>query len=74
MYQNNLFTGTKLLDRVQKVAKAKYGAAYEDIGLITVHADSNKQPYFIINDSEMDKIGTVSRAEIKRAMQIGKID
>jgi phage-related protein len=66
MYQNNLFTGTSLLDRVQKVASQKYGTVYEDIGLITVHADDEGRPYFIVNDNEMDKIGTVTRAEIKQ--------
>jgi hypothetical protein len=74
MYQNNLFTGTKLLDRVQKVAAQKFGTRYEDIGLVTVHGDDQGRPYFILNDNEMDKIGIVHRAEIKDAMQRGQID
>jgi len=74
MYQNNLFTGTKLLDRVQKAAQMKYGTKYEDIGLITVHVNESGEPYFIINDNAMDKICTVSKAEIKTALKQGKID
>jgi hypothetical protein len=66
MYQNNLFTGTTLLDRVQKVAWDKYGTIYEDIGFITVHAGDKRRPYFIVNNNEMDKMGTVTRAEIKK--------
>jgi hypothetical protein len=66
MYQNNLFTGTTLLDRVQKVAWQKFGTVYEDIGLVTVHVDDEGRPYFIVNDNEMDKICTVTQADIKK--------
>jgi hypothetical protein len=74
MYQNNLFTGTKLLERVQKVAHQKYGTVYENIGLVTVHADKQDRPYFILNDNRMDKIGTVTRREIKKYMKADRID
>jgi hypothetical protein len=74
MYQNNLFTGTKLLDRVQKVAQIKYGTDYDDIGLITVHVDEQQQPFFIVNDNTMDKICTVSKADLKTGLKQGKID
>ncbi len=73
MYTNSVFTGSKLLDRIQKVAKMKYGTEYEDIGLITPHARDG-EPYFIINDNAMDKICTVTKNEIKRAIREGKID
>lgn len=64
MYFNNVFTGTTLLNRILKVIETKYGAEFEDIGLVTLHTDGENRPYFIVNDNAMGKIGTVSKKEL----------
>jgi hypothetical protein len=39
-----------------------------------VHVDEQQQPFFIVNDNTMDKICTVSKADLKTGLKQGKID
>lgn len=68
-----LYASSKVLDKITKIAAQKHSCNFDDVGLVApatrqVGGDGEEQKteiYFYVFDHALNKIGTVTRSEVR---------